>query len=183
MFVTGLRLALPAKLSTSQERLLILLDQLRITLDTRKSKWFDWLFHPDIIKGCYIHGGVGQGKTMLMDNFYSTVQAPKCRMHFHNFMLQIQEQLHVQKQYGLHRDVVMDNILDTIFSQTKLLCLDEFHVDHISDAMILVAIFERLFRVRFPIEFSVIYYLYVYRSVLYWFVHQIGHLKICIIMV
>ncbi|EAN30749.2 AFG1-like ATPase family protein [Theileria parva strain Muguga] len=118
-------------------------------------------------RGVYIYGGVGQGKTMLMDSFYDTLKIPKNRIHFHEFMIQIQQKLHHIKTHhtsntnstvksshitnnttnGVGSGVknVMELVCDEIVKNYKLLCLDEFHVTHISDAMILKELFTTLF--------------------------------------
>ncbi|SIO73820.1 Lactation elevated protein 1 [Babesia microti strain RI] len=97
----------------------------------------------DFVSGIYIHGGVGQGKTMLMDQFYNRSTQPKMRMHFHNFMTEIQKKLHKLRISGVSD--ALDGICREIRQNARLICLDEFQVEHISDAMILKALFDRLF--------------------------------------
>lgn len=103
----------------------------------------------------YIWGGVGQGKTMLMDAFYaSTPLKKKARHHFHTFMLEIQQKLHTMHNRPLCTNDgsaeelgLWDPLLQVAFhaaSETHLLCLDEFQVVHIADAMILKRLLEAL---------------------------------------
>ncbi|KAK2197935.1 bifunctional ATPase [Babesia duncani] len=94
------------------------------------------------VRGLYIYGGVGMGKSAILDYFYSRVQVPKKRIHFTQFMVDIQQQLHAQKREG---GGGIAQVSDKIANEVKLLCLDEFYISHISDAMILARLFSRLF--------------------------------------
>jgi len=92
------------------------------------------LLSPDVPKGLYIWGGVGRGKTFLMDGFYHCLPyRRKRRIHFHHFMVEVH---HEMKLLAGQRDPLMA-LADNIERATRLLCLDEFHVDDIADAMIL----------------------------------------------
>ena len=120
---------------------------------SRKSSALDWLFasrgQPPI-KGLYIYGEVGRGKTMLMDWFFdSSPVERKRRAHFHEFMLDVHERIYLIRQkmkFGEHTDEdPIRLVADELAEETWLLCFDEFHVADIADAMILGRLFAQLF--------------------------------------
>lgn len=95
--------------------------------------------------GIYMHGGVGRGKSMLMDLFHESVRfEPRERVHFHSFMLDVQRRLHALRQEG-HRGDPIKALGHVLSERHRLLCFDEFHVVNIADAMILGRLFEGLF--------------------------------------
>ena len=94
-------------------------------------------------KGVYFWGGVGRGKSFLMDCFYDSVPyRRKKRIHFHAFMQQIHRDL---EQYKGEPDPVV-KVAEQISREARLLCFDEFHVSDIADAMILGRLMEGLFK-------------------------------------
>jgi cell division protein ZapE len=100
------------------------------------------LLSPDVPKGLYMWGGVGRGKTFLMDAFYACLPYHrKRRIHFHNFMAEVH---HEMKALAGNDDPLIA-LADKIAKSTRLLCLDEFHVDDIADAMILGRLVASLF--------------------------------------
>lgn len=107
-------------------------------------------------KGSYLHGGVGCGKTMLMNLFYDSINAEqfpewhaaKQKIHFHKFMLRVHSQMHKARQ-DTQGENVADAILpwvikDTLQDHGRLICFDEFQVTDVGDAMILQRLFTGL---------------------------------------
>lgn len=99
----------------------------------------------ETIPGLYIWGGVGRGKTLLMDLFFDTLNIQKKRrMHFHRFMSMVHDEL---KQLGA-QDNTLVKVARKIAADMRVLCLDEFHVNDIGDAMILGTLMQELFKRR-----------------------------------
>lgn len=99
------------------------------------------------IKGIYLWGDVGCGKTMLMDLFYLTVPAhlPKERLHFHQFMQNLHKRSHQLKVEHSHMDLdVIPLLASEIAQKSTVLCFDEFQVTDVADAMLLRNLFSRL---------------------------------------
>lgn len=98
--------------------------------------------HPDVPKGVYMYGGVGRGKSFLMDAFYACVPyRRKRRIHFHHFMMEVHNEL---KTLTNATDPLI-TVAERIAQKTRLLCFDEFHVSDIADAMILGRLMKELF--------------------------------------
>ncbi|XP_059460077.1 uncharacterized protein LOC132189371 isoform X1 [Corylus avellana] len=112
-----------------------------------RSRWLWSRFIPQSsyapVKGLYLYGGVGTGKTMLMDLFFDQLPSSwrKSRIHFHDFMLSVHSRL--QKHKGVADPLEM--VAGEISDEAILLCLDEFMVNDVADALILNRLFRQLF--------------------------------------
>lgn len=96
-------------------------------------------------QGLYIFGGVGRGKSMLMDLFFATAPVErKRRVHFHEFMLEVHDGLHRQRQDRSAEGDVLEPLAARIAGDSWLLCFDEFVVNNIADAMLLGRLFTAL---------------------------------------
>ena len=132
------------------------LDDLALRLaNPPKSGWFS---KPEPVTGLYLWGGVGRGKSMLMDLFFEDA-APKAkrRVHFHEFMAEIQDLLDTWRKMPEAEcrrspwrvksagDDPIPPVAKQVAASAQLLCFDEFQVTQIADAMILARLFEQLF--------------------------------------
>ena len=140
----------------AQERVIALLDALRERLHgyvpTRKAAALGWLFGPKskAPKGLYVWGGVGRGKSMLMDMFFDQADVGrKRRVHFHAFMAEVHAEIYKHRQAfkkGLVKgEDPIEPVAETIARGATLLCFDEFTITDIADAMILGRLFKGLF--------------------------------------
>lgn len=128
-----------------QRQAMMYLDDLqqKIIAQENSSKGFFGFFKKqETIKGLYMWGGVGRGKTWMMDMFYDSLPiANKMRMHFHHFMQYVQAELvKLQGQAD-----PLQKVADIIASKAKVICFDEFFVSNVADAMILGDLFRMLF--------------------------------------
>ncbi|TAL82514.1 MAG: cell division protein ZapE [Candidimonas sp.] len=97
---------------------------------------------PEVPRGVYLWGGVGRGKSFLMDAFYLTVPVKrKIRLHFHEFMRGVHREL--QEVKG--QENPLDEVARRVALRYRLICFDEFHVSDIADAMILYRLLLKLF--------------------------------------
>src|SRR5690554_2051295 len=97
---------------------------------------------PAVPRGVYLWGGVGRGKSFIMDAFYLTVPVKrKTRLHFHEFMRGVHAEL---KEVRGQQDP-LDEVARRIAKRYRLICFDEFHVSDVADAMILYKLLLRLF--------------------------------------
>ncbi|MCS3433206.1 cell division protein ZapE [Klebsiella sp. BIGb0407] len=94
------------------------------------------------VRGLYMWGGVGRGKTWLMDMFFQSLPGErKLRLHFHRFMLRVHEELtQLQGQSD-----PLEKVADSFKAETDILCFDEFFVSDITDAMLLGTLMKALF--------------------------------------
>jgi len=103
-----------------------------------------WLSKPPAPpKGLYLWGGVGRGKSMMMDLFVSCLDLPCRRVHFHAFMQEIHANLHAARKRGV--EDALAPVADAVAADIKLLAFDEMQITDITDAMIVGRLFEKLF--------------------------------------
>ena len=129
------------------------------SLERCENEWADYkarrgnaltklISRPPIPRGVYMHGGVGRGKSFLMDSFFNAVPLQrKTRLHFHEFMREVHREL--AELQGVVNP--LDELGRLIARRYRLICLDEFHVSDITDAMILHRLLEALFANRVSI--------------------------------
>ena len=112
-----------------------------IGLEKLESSFIRLLAKKRVVKGMYIWGGVGRGKSFLMDSFFNCAPvAKKRRIHFHRFMQEVHQRMNAltgqaEPLAAMARDVA---------KETRLLCLDEFHITDITDAMLMRKLLEGL---------------------------------------
>ncbi|KQZ29554.1 ATPase [Mesorhizobium sp. Root552] len=144
---------------TEQLRIAARLDKLIDTISAKrvaqKSSALGWLFGRkrevrEVVKGLYIHGGVGRGKTMLMDMFFELVPVRrKRRAHFNDFMADVHDRIQKHRQARKEGTVKEDDpippVARALAEEAWVLCFDEFTVTDIADAMVLSRLFSALF--------------------------------------
>ena len=113
-----------------------------IALERLEASLIRLLARKQTVKGVYLWGGVGRGKSFLMDSFFNCAPVTrKKRIHFHRFMQEIHQALN--RRQGQEEPLAL--IAREIAKETRLLCLDEFHVTDITDAMLMRRLLEGLF--------------------------------------
>jgi cell division protein ZapE len=140
--------------AAAARKLHALAEQLAKTRLARKSSALGWLFGQKAepardLKGLYIWGAVGRGKTMLMDLFFGFVPAQrKKRVHFHDFMADVHARVHAWRQRARDGKAKGSDpiapVADELAEEAWVLCFDEFTVNDIADAMILGRLFSAL---------------------------------------
>jgi len=128
--------------SRAIERLQQFFDDWLVYRQARSSPLRKLFKRPAIPRGAYLWGGVGRGKSFLMDAFFQTVPLKrKARLHFHEFMQGVHAELKTVKGQANPLDAVAARIA----KRYRLICFDEFHVSDIADAMILYRLLLKLF--------------------------------------
>ncbi len=123
-------------------RLQVFSDELQVYQQELGKPFRRFFRKPEPPHGVYMWGGVGRGKSFLMDSFYMTVDIEKkTRIHFHEFMRSVHREL--QELKGMSDP--LDEVARRISDRYRLICFDEFHVSDIADAMILYKLLLNLF--------------------------------------
>lgn len=124
------------------------LEAVRRELDRRRSGGLVGLLRARLgsnaepVRGVYLWGGVGRGKTFLMDLFHRSLPVPSLRRHFHRFMHEVHQRLRELRD----RSDPLDAVAAGIATGNRVVCLDELFVSDIADAMILAGLFDGLIR-------------------------------------
>jgi cell division protein ZapE len=132
-------------LDAAQERAVEHFERLHddlIGLERAETSLIRLLARKRVVRGLYLWGGVGRGKSFLMDSFYGCAAiSRKQRIHFHRFMQQVHRALHEKQGQADPLEAVARDLA----RDTRLLCLDEFHITDITDAMVMKRLLEALF--------------------------------------
>ena len=128
------------------------INQYQIITIQKLDKFYKYSFHKSIFnflskkiqkKGFYLHGGVGVGKTMILNFFYDLISEKKIRLHFNEFMLNFHDFVHENK--NKEDQNIIDLFVKNLKSKVSLIYFDEFQVTNIVDAMILGKLFDKIF--------------------------------------
>ncbi|WP_166416881.1 cell division protein ZapE [Cochlodiniinecator piscidefendens] len=136
------------RVDEAQLAALPILDDIRVYLETTKPKrgFLSGLFQKREAGpgGAYLWGGVGRGKSMLMDLFIEHLDIPeKRRVHFHSFMQEIHAAMHEARQSGV--EDALAPVAERVAKEARVLAFDEMQITDITDAMIVGRLFEKLF--------------------------------------
>lgn len=127
----------------AQEAILPEFERIRAAvLQPVKKGWFRKTA-PDHVQGLYLWGGVGRGKSMLMDLFVDSLEVPVRRVHFHAFMQEIHTAMHDARQRGV--EDAIQPVASSVADSVRVLAFDEMQITDITDAMIVGRLFEQLF--------------------------------------
>lgn len=119
------------------------LERVRVAMNTPPPKRGLFRKAPEPVLGLYMWGGVGRGKSMLMDLLFDAVDAPKQRSHFHAFMQWVHAQMTLARKTGV--DDAIAPVAADLAGRVRFLAFDEMQITDITDAMIVGRLFEALF--------------------------------------
>nr|WP_253307555.1 cell division protein ZapE [Rickettsia endosymbiont of Ceutorhynchus assimilis] len=125
-----------------------LLEKLKILVaKLNKPKGLFNIFNKNNLKsGIYLYGPVGTGKTMLMQSFYELLNLPKIMIHYQNFMQEIHQNIHKLQEEKEAKNNIFPKIAKNYAKKTKILCIDEFEIKDITDAMIIGSLLAELIK-------------------------------------
>ncbi|WP_127113982.1 cell division protein ZapE [Shimia sediminis] len=127
----------------AQEAVLPEFERIRAEIDKPVKKTWFRKATPDPVQGLYLWGGVGRGKSMLMDLFVDSLAVPVRRVHFHAFMQEIHSAMHEARQRGV--EDAIQPVAQSVAESVRVLAFDEMQITDITDAMIVGRLFEQLF--------------------------------------
>ena len=131
----------------AQEAVLPALDRVARDLarqpEPQRNGWFRKAKPPEPVQGLYLWGGVGRGKSMLMDLLFDEVEVPKARWHFHAFMQRVHADMNKARARGV--DDAIAPVAEDLAGELRFLAFDEMQISDITDAMIVGRLFEKLF--------------------------------------
>ncbi|WP_299355441.1 cell division protein ZapE [uncultured Shimia sp.] len=127
----------------AQEAVLPEFERIRAEVEKPVKKGWFRKSAPEQIDGLYLWGGVGRGKSMLMDLFVDSLTAPVRRVHFHAFMQEIHGAMHEARQRGV--EDAIQPVAQSVAQSVRVLAFDEMQITDITDAMIVGRLFEQLF--------------------------------------
>ncbi len=111
--------------------------------EPQRGGWFRKPKAPEPVKGLYLWGGVGRGKSMLMDLLFEEIDLPKARWHFHAFMQRVHADMNKARAQGV--DDAIAPVAEGLAGELRFLAFDEMQITDITDAMIVGRLFEKLF--------------------------------------
>jgi len=127
----------------AQAAIIPLLARVEVDASATRKRGFFSRSKPEPVKGLYLWGGVGRGKSMLMDLFVEALDVPVRRVHFHAFMQEIHAGMHAARQTGV--EDALAPVADAVAQDLRVLAFDEMQITDITDAMIVGRLFEMLF--------------------------------------
>ena len=133
------------KLDKGQLTLIQTLEEIAIQLEDRHFlKFFN--ASNKVTKGIYLHGGVGSGKTMIMEAFYQRLTINKRMVHYQDFMQSIHKNIHILQKKLTPQ--IINKLAKDYSNQAKLICIDEFEIKDITDAMIMSKLFFEFIKLK-----------------------------------
>jgi cell division protein ZapE len=150
------QLSYNSKIFTLDKNQIIILKELKKLSNqlNKKDNFWHYLFKINNSKSLYIYGSVGRGKSMLMNYFFNLLKIEKSYFHFNDFMQKIHKNLHQIRIQNKNKDHILQITINKILKNSKILCLDEFQVYDIVDAMILSDIFKYIFKKKITVIFT-----------------------------